>query len=72
MNNVVAKISVVAWRAFSVLPVSRQKQFDRELARFLARSGGRLTDGIEFEMTQHLLGSMSNFCEPGQLTDPRP
>jgi hypothetical protein len=32
----------------------RQKQADRDIARFIARSGGRLTDEIEREMTQSL------------------
>ena len=34
---------------------SRQAQADREIARFLARSGGRFTDDIERQLTQHLL-----------------
>ena len=32
----------------------RQKQADCDIARFVARSGGRLTDEIEREMTQSL------------------
>jgi hypothetical protein len=35
---------------------SRQRQTDREVARILARSGGRITDASEREMTQRLLG----------------
>ena len=34
---------------------SRQRQIDREIARFLARSGGRLTDDMERRLTQYLL-----------------
>src|SRR5215470_17622445 len=34
---------------------SRQRQADREIARFLARSGGRLTDDVERRLTGHLL-----------------
>ena len=34
---------------------SRQRQTDREIARFLSRSGGRLTDDMERRLTQHLL-----------------
>ena len=34
---------------------SRQRQTDREIARFLARSGGRLTDDMERRLTQYLL-----------------
>jgi hypothetical protein len=33
----------------------RRKQADRHIADFLARSGGRLTDNMEREMTQRLL-----------------
>ena len=33
----------------------RQAQADREIARFLARSGGRLTDDKERRLTEHLL-----------------
>jgi hypothetical protein len=34
---------------------ARQNQVDRELAQFLLRSGGRLTDDIERQMTERLL-----------------
>jgi hypothetical protein len=34
---------------------SRQRQTDREIARFVARSGGRLTDDMERRLTQYLL-----------------
>jgi hypothetical protein len=37
----------------------RQAQADREIARFLARSGGRLTDDMERRLTEHLLGRNS-------------
>ena len=33
----------------------RQAQADREIARFLARSGGRFTDDMERRLTEHLL-----------------
>jgi hypothetical protein len=35
---------------------SRRGQVDREIAAFLARSGGRLTDDMERRITEHLLG----------------
>jgi hypothetical protein len=34
---------------------SRQAQADQEIARFLARSGGRFTDDMERRLTEHLL-----------------
>jgi hypothetical protein len=37
----------------------RQAQADREIARFLARSGGRLTDDMERRLTKHLLSRNS-------------
>ena len=37
----------------------RQAQADREIARFLARSGGRLTDDMERRLTEHLLSRNS-------------
>jgi len=33
----------------------RQAQADREIACFLARSGGRLTDDVACRLTEHLL-----------------
>lgn len=37
----------------------RQAQADQEIARFLARSGGRLTDDMERRLTKHLLSRNS-------------
>ena len=54
-SNPVAKKAGVLRRIFDAMIEGRQKQTDREIARFLARSGGRLTDDIEREMTQRLL-----------------
>ena len=34
---------------------SPQKQTDREIARFIARSGGRMTDNMEREMMQRAI-----------------
>ena len=53
----VAKKAGVLRRIFDAIFESRQRQADREIARFLARSGGRLTDDIERQMTQHLMTS---------------
>jgi hypothetical protein len=41
---------------------SRERQADREIARILDRSGGRLTDDIEREMTLRL--SSQNWSAP--------
>jgi hypothetical protein len=37
----------------------RQAQADREIARFLARSGGRFTDDLERRLAERLLGRNS-------------
>ena len=54
-SNAVANKAGVLRRIFDAIFESRQKQADRDIARFLARSGGRLTDDIEREITQRLL-----------------
>jgi hypothetical protein len=47
-------------RIFNTIMVSRQREADRQIARFLAaRSGGVLTDNLEREMMQRL--STSNW-----------
>jgi hypothetical protein len=54
-GNAVTNKAGVLRRIFDAIFESRQKQADRDIARFLARSGGRLTDDIEREITQRLL-----------------
>jgi hypothetical protein len=41
-------------RILNIMLESGQNQADRDIARFVIRSGGRLTDEIEREMTQRL------------------
>jgi hypothetical protein len=54
-SNAVANKAGVLRRIFDAIFESPQKQAERDIARFLARSGGRLTDDMEREMTQRLL-----------------
>jgi hypothetical protein len=54
-SHAAAKTPGVLWRIFDAIVESRQKSVDREIARLLARSGGRMTDDIERQMTQSLL-----------------
>ena len=54
-GNAVTNKAGILRRIFDAIFESRQKQADRDIARFLARSGGRLTDDIEREITQRLL-----------------
>jgi hypothetical protein len=44
-------------RIFNAILESRQKQVDRDIAAFIARRGGRITDDLEREMTRRLLTS---------------
>ena len=54
----VAKKPGVLRRIFDAFMESRQRDVDRQVARFLAaRSGGTLTDGLEREISQRLLTS---------------
>ncbi|CAN0430689.1 unnamed protein product [Phaeothamnion confervicola] len=39
---------------------ARRRQAERDMGRFIAGSGGRLTDSIERQMLQHLCGPNSN------------
>jgi hypothetical protein len=54
-SNAVANKTGVLRRVFEAIFELRQKQIDRAIAHFLVRSGGRLTDDIEREITQRLL-----------------
>ena len=49
-----AKRRGILRRIFDAIVESRQKHAERELARFVERTGGRLTDDIERRMTEHL------------------
>ena len=53
-SDAVASKAGVLRRIFDAIIEPRQSQADRDIARLLARSGGRLTDDIEREMTQRL------------------
>ena len=41
-------------RIFGAIFETRQEQIEREVARFVARSGGRMTDDIERQIMQKL------------------
>jgi hypothetical protein len=42
-------------RIFDAVYESRRRHADREVAAFIERSGGRMTDNIEFQISQRLL-----------------
>jgi hypothetical protein len=48
-------------RMFAAFMAWRQKRADRAIVDFIERSGGRLTDGLEREMTERFLTGHTNF-----------
>ena len=52
-----AKLKRMARRLNDALDAPLQKEIDREAARILARSGGRLTDSMEREIMQRVFAS---------------
>ena len=47
----------LALRLTDALAAQRRREIDREIARVLARSGGRITDSMEREMMESALAS---------------
>ena len=56
-NGVGAKLRRLARRLTDVLEAQHRREVDREIARLLARSGGRLTDSLEREIMQKVFAS---------------
>ena len=56
-NGVGAKLARLARRLTDALAAQRQREVDREIARVLARSGGRITDSTEREIMRVALES---------------
>ncbi len=44
-------------RLLDAMMESRQRQADREIARFIELNGGRLTDDLEFQIGQRIVPS---------------
>ena len=42
-------------RIFDAVYESRRRHAEREVAAFIERSGGRITDDVEFQMSQRLM-----------------
>ena len=59
-DGIGAKLARLARRLSDALAAQRQREVDREIARLLARSGGRITDSMEREMMWRVLGSHWN------------
>jgi hypothetical protein len=56
-NGVGAKLKRLARRLSFALKAQRRSQVEREIARLLAQSGGRLTDSMEREIMQKVFAS---------------
>ncbi len=56
-NGIGATLARLARLLTDALAQQRQRRVDREFARVLARSGGRITDSMEREMMQKALES---------------
>jgi hypothetical protein len=56
-NGIGAKVARLGRRLTYALVQQRQREVDREIARALARSGGRITDSMEREIMQKALAS---------------
>jgi hypothetical protein len=56
-NGVGAKLERLARRLTDALEARRRSEVDREIARLLARSGGRLTDSLEREIMRKVFAS---------------
>jgi hypothetical protein len=56
-NGVGARLKRLARRLTDALGAQRRREIDREIARLLAQSGGRLTDNLEREIMQKVFAS---------------
>ena len=56
-NGVGAKLEGLARRLNDALETRRRSEVDREIARLLAQSGGRLTDSLEREIMRKVFSS---------------
>ncbi|HKN30304.1 MAG TPA: hypothetical protein VJY34_21470 [Roseiarcus sp.] len=56
-NGVGAKLVRLARRLTGALEAQRRTEVDREIARLLAQSGGRLTDSLEREIMRKVFAS---------------
>jgi hypothetical protein len=56
-NGVGARLEGLVRRLSYAVAAQRRREVDREIARVLARSGGRITDSMEREIMEKLLAS---------------
>jgi hypothetical protein len=57
VNGVGARLKRLARRLTDALEAERRRDVDREIARLLAQSGGRLTDSLEREIFRKVFAS---------------
>ena len=56
-NGVVAKLRRLARRLSDAVEAPRRTEVDRQMARLMAQSGGRLTDSMEREIFRKVFAS---------------
>jgi len=56
-TGIAAKLGGLARRLTDALDAGRRSELEREIARLLAQSGGRLTDSVEREIMQKAFAS---------------
>jgi hypothetical protein len=56
-NGFAARLKRLARRLTDALEAQRRSELDREIARLLASSGGRLTDSLEREIARKVFAS---------------
>ena len=56
-NGIVAKLERLRRRLTDALEARRQSEFDREIARLLAQTGGRISDSMEREIMRKALAT---------------
>ena len=56
-NGIVAKLERLRRRLTDALEARRQSEFDREIARLLAQTGGRISDSMERDIMRKALAT---------------
>ena len=55
-----ARTSLLA-RFFAAMIEARQRQADREIARYVELNGGKMTDSVEFEIERRFISGQRSF-----------
>ncbi len=64
VETVTASKGGIFQRLADAIRISRQRQVDREIAAYLARSGGLITDSVERDMQRYI--ATTGWCRSGR------